>query len=175
MDAISVEPVLRVAVADDAGVIAAIYNESVAVGDASMDDDPKRAEDVRRTLAGFGERELVLLLVVPPGSGGDEEVLGWGMLKRYSDRNGYRFAAETTVYLRRSQTGRGYGARLGEALIERAQRHGYHHLVAKILADNEASMGLHRKLGYELVGVQRAIGYRDGRWRDVAILALVLD
>ncbi len=158
----------RDATAADATVIAEIYNASIAAGGATMDQDLKSAADIRQQLAAFGQRETILLLE-------DENVLGWGIIKRYSDRSGYRFCCETAVYLRRDLTGRGLGTRIKLALIERCRSYGYHHLVAKIFAANVASVEYNKKLGYEVVGTQREIGYADGRWQDVVILQLVLD
>jgi phosphinothricin acetyltransferase len=54
------------------------------------------------------------------------------------------------------------------------RRFGYHHIVAKILADNQTSINLHEKFGFALVGVQREVGRLAGRWRDVAIYQLIL-
>ncbi len=162
-------PALRDATPEDCPAIAEIYNESLLVGDATMDEGLKDAEHFRNVLAGLGEREVCLVLA----SGG--QVLGWGMLQRYSERPGYRFAGETRIFLRRDVVGRGHGSRIKRALIERSRVLGYHHLVAKIQADNTLSIEYNRKFGYELVGIQKEIGYRDGSWRDVAILQLVFD
>ena len=60
-------------------------------------------------------------------------------------------------------------------MIERCRAYGYHHLVAKILADNTRSIEYNLRFGYERVGVQREIGFKNGHWQDVAILQLVLD
>ncbi len=97
-------------------------------------------------------------------------VVGWGQLKPYSDRPGYRFAAEVSIFLRRDQRGRGHGRRLLEALLERADAGGLHHLVAKIQHHNRGSLALFERAGFEVVGVQREIGLQGGRWIDVAIL-----
>ncbi len=166
----SVEPtyVLRDAAEADAGQIAEIYNQSIAAGDATMDEDAHAEADVVRLLAGFGRRETILVLE------GGSEVLGWGVVKRYSERPGYRFSCETSVYLRREHVGRGWGTYLKKALIERCRDYGYHHLVARIQADNQRSIDYNLRLGYEMVGIQKEIGYKDGRWVDVAILQLVL-
>ncbi len=161
--------VLRDATDDDAAAIAEIYNQSVAAGDATMDEEPWTAESVRRKLAGFNDRETILVLAV--GS----SLAGWGIIKRYSDRRGYRFCCETAVYLQRDRVGRGFGTRIKKALIERCREYGYHHLVAKIFANNRASIEYNLKLGYEIVGTQKEIGFRNGRWQDVTILQLLLD
>lgn len=166
-----VEPtyVLRDANVRDAPRIAAIYNESIEVGDATMDDEPYTSEIVRRMIEEFDRRETILILE------GGEEFFGWGIIKRYSRRHGYRFCCETSVYLSRRYVGQGYGTYLKRALIGRCRDYGYHHLVARIFADNTRSIEYNRKLGYEVVGIQKEIGYKNGRWQDVAILQLVLD
>ena len=163
----------RQAGAEDADVIAEIYNESVAAGDCTMDQEIKSPEDIRQQLAAFGRREKLLLLEreQPDGS---RHILGWGRIQRYSSRRGYRFAAETGVFLRRSEVGRGYGSRIKQTLIDHCRELGYHHLVAKIFADNKLSIEYNKKFGYELVGIQKEIGYRHGQWQDIAILQLVL-
>ena len=102
-------------------------------------------------------------------------VLGWGIIKRYHRRQGYTVAAETSVYVDRSHTGRGHGSAMQTHLIERAKDLGYHHLVAKIWAGNDGSIRMHERFGYEVVGVQKSIGYVEGNRLDVAILQLVLD
>lgn len=160
---------LRDAGPEDADVIAAIYNESVTVGDATMEETLWSGSSVRAMMDRFSDREGILILE----EGG--ETLGWGVIKRYSDREGYRFACETAVYLWRRAAGRGLGSQIKAGLIDRCRIWGYHHLVAKIFAGNQASIEYNRKFGYELVGVQRQIGFKNGQWQDVAILQLVLD
>ena len=157
-------PEIRDAATGDASSISAIYNESIAARDSTMQITRVDADTVVQWLRGLGEREAILVLRER------DEILGYGVLKRYSDREGYRFAAETSVYLRRDRTGEGFGSELQEALIGRSRAYDYHHLVVKLWAENERSRALHRKFGYDLVGVQRGIGYVDGEWRDVAIM-----
>jgi len=163
------EIIIRDAVNSDVDAIAEIYNESIAVGDATMDDEPKTSEYYLQQMAGFHKREALIVLEI------SEEVKGWGIIKRYSDRVGYRFCCETAVYLRRHILNRGYGAKIKTALIERCRQMGYHHLVAKIFADNEASIKYNEKFGYEIVGRQRQIGFKNGRWQDIIIMQLIID
>ena len=153
----------------DATTIAAIYNESIASGSATTDQEPKNAEEIREWIRGFSKRETILLL--EQGS----EPVGWGVIKRYSDRSGYRFTCETSVYLRHQYLGQGYGTYIKRALISRCRKYGYHHLVVKILAENKRALEYNRRLGYEMVGIQKEVAYKDGRWQDVAILQLVLE
>ena len=152
----------------DAEAVAAIHCQSIAGGESTMEEGEKTAEGVRRQLAALGRREALLVLE----DGG--EVVGWGLIKKYRPRPGYRFTCETAVYVRRDRLGEGIGTRIKLALIERCKELGYHHLVARILAVNRASIEYNQKLGYRVVGVQKEVGFKDGRWCDVVILQLVL-
>lgn len=162
-------PDLRDATPEDATAIAAIYNESIAARDSTMQLEEVAAGTVGQWIRDLGEREAVL--VMEEG----KKIVGYGVVKHYSDREGYRFAAETSVYLRRARTGEGLGATLQAALIDRCRAYDYKHLVAKLWAENERSRALHRKFGYDLVGIQQEIGYVEGEWRDVAIMQNRLD
>ena len=165
---------LRDAEEKDISAIAEIYNESILVGDASMDGAEKTPDEILGWMRAFSKRETILILEAE-NADATWETVGWGIIKRYSDRSGYRFCCETAVYLRRNQTGRGYGTKIKNALIDRCKHYRYHHLVAKIFADNEASIAYNLNLGYEKVGVQRQIGWKNGSWKDVMILQLILD
>lgn len=159
----------RLAGQDDATVIAEIYNESIRARDATMEMTEKTTADIEAMIEGLTARERLLVIE------NSDSVQGWGILKRYSDREGYRFACETSVYLRRAIVGQrtGMGSALQAALMEHARELGYHHIVVKIWATNEISIRMHEKFGFEMVGVQREIGFSDGRWQDVTIMQYV--
>lgn len=154
---------------DDAAAVAEIFNETIRAGDATMTRTEKDAADILRWQHGFHEREGMLVLELA-GS-----VAGWGIIRRYSDREAYSVACETAVYLRRNLLRRGLGSLLKRQIIQKCRDLGYHHLVAKIFANNTASIVYNQALGYELVGIQREVGWFDGHWQDVAILQLIID
>ena len=178
---------LRDATLADAEAVAEIYNASIAAGGACLQDALLSPAEIRGWIENFDDREVILVLEESPGPGEPAAeasrdptptrgtLQGWGIIKRYSERRGYRFTCETAVYLRRDQTGRGLGSRIKKALMARCQELGYHHMVAKILAVNRASIEYNRKLGYEIVGVQKEVGFQDGQWQDVVILQKILD
>ncbi|MEM9666766.1 MAG: N-acetyltransferase family protein, partial [Bacteroidota bacterium] len=143
-------------------------NASIAAQDSLMVTTPVDAAGLARQMSEMGDREGYWVLV--EGS----LVNGWGVIKRYSPRAGYRWTAETSVYLRRDQRGRGHGTRLQRALMTQCRAWGDHHLVAKIWASNARSIALHERLGYERVGVQREVGFVGGQWRDVILLQCIL-
>ncbi|MFQ5571189.1 MAG: GNAT family N-acetyltransferase [Rhodothermales bacterium] len=160
---------IRDATLDDAAVIAEIYNESILAGDSTMVIEPRTAADIRHHIEEFTGREGYLLLER------EGYVVGWGVIKGYGEGRVYRYCCETSVFLRRAEVGKGYGSRLKRAVIDRCRAYGYHHLVARIWASNTASIAYNRNFGYEVVGIQKKIGYINGQWRDVALMQLVLD
>jgi len=159
---------LRDATAADAAQLAAIYNETVLARDATMDLAPRDEQYFRELMANLTDREALIVLA------DDEQVFGWGRIMRYSDREGYGTTCETAVYLRRELRRQGLGTRIKVELIERCRRLGYHHLVAKVFAGNRASIDYNLRLGFEIVGTQREVGWVGGRWEDVTIMQLVL-
>lgn len=154
---------------EDIVAVTKIYNESIAIGDATCDVEFKTVSEMQERFFYLGDRETALVLEV------DNRVAGWGMIKRYSDCHGYRFCCETAIYLARSEVRKGYGSVLKKAVIAKCRELNYHHLVATIFANNKASIAYNRKLGYEDVGVQKNIAYMDGKWVDVLIMQLILE
>jgi len=161
---------VRTATDADTERIAVIYSESIMARDSSMDTEPVTTAAMQEKLRQLGPRETIL--VVEPDEGG---VAGWGIVKTYSDRPGYAVACESSVYLDRSLTGKGYGSAVQQELHRFCRQAGYHHIVVKIWANNERSIAMHARNGFEMVGVQREIGRVDGQWRDIAIMQNILD
>ncbi|MEL7225972.1 MAG: hypothetical protein AAGL17_14255, partial [Cyanobacteria bacterium J06576_12] len=96
---------LKVRTAEDRDyeAIAAIYNEAIAQGGITMDTQPYTPQKVQTIARNMGGREALLV--------GEHEgqIIGWGKLQRYSDRTGYRFCCETSVYLSFLSVGQGHG------------------------------------------------------------------
>ena len=126
------------------------------------------AGEMQQLTEKFDDRETILIAEQ------DKRVLGWGIIKRYSDRIGYRVACETSIYFSLTETGKGHGSILQAALLKQVVNFGYHHVVAKILAANPKSVQFHQRFGFEIVGTQKEIGYYQGRWHDMVIMQLVL-
>lgn len=159
---------IRRATLADCSVIAAIDNEHISRGGSSMVTSLRTPAYYEKMMAGFNDRELIECLEF------EGEVVGFGLLKRYSDREGYRTTCETAIYLRSDKLRMGLGTKMKISLIERCKELGYHHLVAKIFSTNTASIAYNKKLGYEVVGVQREVGKINGKWVDVTIMQLIL-
>jgi len=160
---------VRVATLQDTDDIAAIYTESILARDSTMDTEPTSSEAIVELLAGLGTREVIYVVDL------DDRVLGWGIVKKYSDRPGYSVACETSVYLYRNRIRRGLGKLVQMQLHEFARSVGYHHIVTKIWAGNDSSIAFHEACGFTIVGIQKEIGSIDGRWKDIAIMQCILE
>ncbi len=161
--------VVRDATLADAGAIAAVYNHYVRTGGATMDTVERSVGEQQLRLACMGSREVALVAEL------DGALIGFSTLRAYSERGGYAPACETSTYLHSDVRRRGVGTTLKTHTIARARELGYHHMVAKIMTTNVASIEYNLRLGYEIVGVQRQVGYRDGRWIDITLLQLILE
>jgi len=160
--------VVRVAKVSDAEALADIYNHEVTTGTATFDLVPRDVEDQRRWIT---ERSGAYPAVVAERDG---VVVGFGSLSRYRDRPAYATTVEDSVYVHDGHRGGGVGRALLDDLVARAQDHGFHTIVARIAEGQEASVALHRACGFELVGVEREIGRKFGRWLDVVVMQRML-
>jgi len=105
----------------------------------------------------------------------DGRLLGYAYAAAFRRRTGYRYTLEDSIYVERTATHRGIGTALLTALIDRCAAAGYRQMVA-VIADTErtASIGLHEKLGFKMVGVLPAVGFKFRRWIDVVLMQRAL-
>jgi phosphinothricin acetyltransferase len=96
-----------------------------------------------------------------------EAVLGWAALSPVSGRCVYAGVAEVSVYVDANYRGQGVGRELLEALIDQSEQRGLWTLQAGVFPENRASLALHEKCGFRVVGRQERIGCMNGVWRDV--------
>ncbi|MCH2193902.1 GNAT family N-acetyltransferase [Kordia sp.] len=160
---------IREATNSDYQNIADIYNEYIKLGTSNMEETLKTTADIAAWVQKFHDREKLYVYT------DNDIVIGWGIIKRYSDREGYRFACETAVYFTETELGKGYGTQMKKFVIDECKRLQYKHLVAKVFATNTASIAYNEKLGYTIVGRQHQIGYRNRQWLDMIIMQYVIE
>jgi L-amino acid N-acyltransferase YncA len=95
-------------------------------------------------------------------------VTGYAYATRHRVRAAYRWAVDVGIYVDSGRHRGGAGRALYGALFELLRRQRLQSAMAGITLPNEASIGLHRALGFEHVGTHRAIGWKAGAWRDVS-------
>lgn len=159
---------VRVARLEDAEAMRAIYNVEVETSTVTFDLVPRSLADQRAWLAARSGAHTALVAVEEGG------VVGFGALSPYKDRPAYATSVEDSVYVHQDHQGRGIGRVLLTALVDAAQASGFHALFARIVGGHEASIGLHAALGFEIVGTEREVGRKFGRWLDVVVMERLL-
>lgn len=153
---------VRPARPDDAAAIAAIYAPHVTDGVISFElVAPDAAETARRMTASPRHPWLVACE--------DGSVLAYAYAAPFATREAYRWAVETTIYVADEAQGRGVGRSLYSALLATLKAQGFTQALARIALPNPASTALHQALGFRAVGVEQAVGWKVGRWIDVAL------
>ena len=102
------------------------------------------------------------------------KVVGYAYASKHRDREAYQWCVESSVYLHPSCRGRGIAQMLYVRLFDILTSAGFVNVYAGITQPNEASNKLHERMGFELVGTYRKIGYKLGRWHDVLWMSKVL-
>jgi phosphinothricin acetyltransferase len=160
--------VIRAGVARDARAVAAIYNHEVTESVSTFDTEP-RSVAAQRSLIRRRDAGRHPFLVAEL----DGVVVGYGSLSAYKQRAGYRHTVEDSVYVDGAVQGRGVGRALLTELVRLADAGGHHCVLAFIATPNPASVALHESLGFQPAGLQREVGWKHGRWVDVAMLQRV--
>ncbi len=146
--------------------VLAIYAEGIATGHATF-----ATELPTWHTWDSGHLAAARLVALADGSGPDAaNVLGWVALSPVSERCVYAGVAEVSVYVAAAARGQGVGRALLSGLIVAAETQGIWTLQAGIFPENTASLALHEKNGFRLVGRRERIGQLHGQWRDTMLL-----
>jgi phosphinothricin acetyltransferase len=153
---------LRDARLDDAEACAEIYAPYVRETAITFELEPPTPAEMARRIAAVVHSHAWLVLEH------DGKVIGYAYGGPMKERAAYRWACEVSVYLELGRRRTGGGRMLYEALLARLAERGYRTAVAGMTVPNDASEGLHKAMGFEPVGTYRRIGWKLGRWHDVA-------
>jgi L-amino acid N-acyltransferase YncA len=158
---------IRAARAADAAAVAGIYNAGIRERSSTFETRERDAAEIAERIA--GERHPFLVAEL------DGTVAGFAATSPYSDRDAYAGVAECSVYVDAALRGRGVGTALIGELAAEAARRGFHKLLAKLFATNEASVRLVDRAGFRVVGTHLRHGRLDGDWRDVVLVERSLE
>lgn len=143
-----------------------IYIDGMATGLATFETEAPSWEQWSGTiLSGCG-----IVAALGGSACTDTEIMGWAKLTPVSSRHVYRGVAEVSVYVNIRNQGLGVGSALLAAIIERSEANGIWTIQAGIFPENTASLALHEKHGFRLVGRRERLGERNGEWKDVLLL-----
>ena len=158
----------REATPADAAAIAAIYNEGIADRIATFETEPRTTAQLAALLTDKGDRYPTVVVER------DGEVIAWASAGAYRSRPAYAGVAEHSVYVSRAARGSGAGRAALEALFRAYAQRGFWKLVSRIFPENVASLALHERCGFRVVGVYARHGKLEGEWRDCVIVEKLL-
>lgn len=149
----------------DGAACADIYEYYVRETAITFESVPPDSTQMASRIATASQRHAWLVLEDASGA-----LIGYAYGHEFAERAAYRWAVETSVYLRSGVRRTGAGRLLYLALLDRLTERGFRRAMAGITLPNDASIGLHRALGFEEAGVLLRVGWKDGAWHDVARL-----
>jgi L-amino acid N-acyltransferase YncA len=151
---------IRALTRDDWPAVEAIYADGIATRQATFETAPP-------TWAEFDAGRLPAHRLVAIDGG---RVVGWAAVSPTSARECYAGVVEHSVYVSADARGRGVGRALVEALIASTDEAGIWTIQTSVFPENEASVALHERLGFRVVGRRERIAQLDGQWRDTLLL-----
>lgn len=156
------DALVRDATQADAAACAAIYAPYVRDTAITFELEPPSPDEMAERIAAAARGHAWLVLEDVGG------VVGYAYGGVFNYRAAYRWASEVSVYVERGRHRTGAGRALYEALFTRLAQRGYRMVVAGMTLPNDASVGLHCAMGFQPVGTFARIGFKHGRWHDVA-------
>lgn len=161
---------IRDAAPEDMAQVAAIYGHHVLHGLATFEEVPPDEAEMRSRFEAVRKAGLPYLVYEEDG-----QIVGYAYAGPYRTRSAYQFTIENSVYVRDGYAGRGIGRALLTELIERCTAGPWKQMVAVIGdSENHASIGLHRALGFRMVGTLEKVGYKFNRWVDTVLMQRAL-
>ena len=151
--------------------ILAIFNEAIESSTAIYDYKARSLESMAEWFAVKEQNHFPVIGLEADGG----ELLGFASYGSFRAWPAYRHTVEHSVYVHHAHRGRGFGSRLLHELIALAQAQYVHVLVGGIDASNQASIGLHVKFGFTHAGTIQQVGFKFGRWLDLAFYQLILE
>ena len=161
---------VRLARIDDAEAVRSIYNLEVTESTVTFDLVPRSLAEQEHWLKEHAGAHPAAVAVRPDTG----EVVGFGSLSPYRSRPAYATTVEDSVYVHRAHHRLGIGRAVLAELLRLGTIHGFHAVMARIVDGHEASVALHRSCGFEVVGVEKEVGRKFGRWLDVVLMQRLL-
>jgi phosphinothricin acetyltransferase len=160
---------IRPAKSEDAAQICDIYNHYVRETVVTFEESEVPPNEMAQRIADITAARLPWLVWEESGV-----ILGYAYASAWKVRAAYRHSVEASIYLPPHATGRGIGSSLYRALIDDVRQRGVHAVIGGAALPNPASVALHERLGFEKVAQFRQVGFKFGKWVDVAYWQLLL-
>lgn len=161
---------IRAATPNDAIQIVDIYNHFIVHSHATFELDPITTEDMEERISKVQVEFKLPWLVMEV----ENELVGYAYATQWKARAAYSKTTETSIYLHKDKSGKGYGMPLYSELMNQLKALGYHAIIGGMSLPNETSRALHEKLGFRKIGEFKEVGFKFDRWIDVGYWELIL-
>lgn len=155
---------LRAATEIDQPEILAIYNEAVLNTTATFDTEPRSMDAQMEWFRRHKKNHPILV------AENQNKIIGWASLSPWSDRCAYETTVEVSVYIDKDFRGQGIGSSLLERITIEGQKAKNHTVLSRISSDNLASIYIHKKAGYKIIGEMKEVGFKFGKFLDVTMM-----
>jgi L-amino acid N-acyltransferase YncA len=157
---------IRPTAAADLPSITGIYEHAVRFGTATFEIDPPDLAEMTRRFDMLMDGGFPYVVAALEG-----RVVGYAYAGAYRPRPAYRFTVENSVYLQPTIQRRGIGLQLLQRLIGECEARGFRQMIA-VIGDsaNAASVGVHLRCGFEMIGTHPNVGFKFGRWLDTVMM-----
>ena len=163
---------LRPAQISDLEQILAIYNAEILDGTANWNNTTKSSADFQTWFSSLMAQQFPLFVAEHRTS---KKIAGYADYSAFRQIHGFKQTVEHSVFIHPDFSRQGLGKALMLKLIDHAQQHKIHVMVAAIDHENKASIVLHEKLGFVQTGYLPQIGQKFGQWRDLVLMQRILD
>ena len=163
-------PTIRPSQPEDMAAITAIYQHHVLHGTGTFEIEPPTLAEMTTRREDVLSKGLPYLVLEDKG-----KVMGFAYCNWFKPRPAYRFSAEDSIYLAKDTAGKGLGRMLLAELCQAAEKTGIRKLIA-VIGDsgNAGSIGVHKSLGFQHVGIVAGCGWKFERWLDIVMMEKAL-
>jgi phosphinothricin acetyltransferase len=161
--------IIRTVTKDDAAKIVEIYNYYVTNTIITFEKEPVSIDEINTRISDIVRSSLPWLVLEIDG-----EVIGYAYASKWRARPAYKHSVETTVYLSKNHSGKGFGKLLYAKLLSELTSSGFHTAIGGIALPNESSVRLHESLGFKKTAHFHEVGYKFDRWIDVGFWQILL-
>lgn len=142
-----------------------IYNHAIETSTATFDMTRRSHAEQLEWISEHSGAHPAIVAVAADGT-----VMGFASLSPYRPRAAYSTTVEDSVYVAEECQRRGIGRALLDELLALASAHGFHAVIARVAGGNDPSVALHQACGFDVIGVEKEVGRKFGRWLDVVCL-----
>lgn len=153
---------------NDAEQAAHIYNYYVLNSTVTFEEVPVPVEEMRERISSVTEKYPWLVCIA------GDKIIGYAYAGAWKARAAYRFSVETSVYLQEGLSGKGIGSALYTELLRKLRAQKLHSIIGGMALPNKECIALHEKFGFEKVAHFKEVGFKFGRWIDVAYYEKIL-